>query len=231
MIIQMSKFFCDWCERDFLNSSEFSRHQMICDDRSSHKRQKKIDFHQVEFLNVEKELYVQEEFIILFNLNRVDFHKNAKKKKLLQIFMIEKRASLNSLTIEKELYIQEESVILSSVFLWNNHIYKKMIDKKINMIIVIEHEQNLSREENTFFIFNFKYHSFNDEKNYAFVLWFFKNECIKKVVNKFFKNKRLFVVHQNFSFRNENKWLNQIDWIAMKMIENRWFEINLQIKS
>ena len=221
MIIQMSKLFCDRYERDFFNSSGFSRHQVICDDQSSHKYQKEIDFHQIEFLSVEKELYVQENLVILFDLNRVDFHENAKKKELLQACVTEKRVLLNSSTIEKELYIQKKFVILSSVFSWNNHIYEKMTDKKIDTIIVIEHEQNLSREKNTSSIFDFKYHLFNDEKNYVLALWFFENKCIKKIVNEFFKNKRLFVVHQNFSFCNEDERLNQIDWIAMKMIENQ----------
>ena len=52
MIIQMSKFFCDWCERDFFNSSEFSQHQANCDRRLSIKRRREINFHQIEFLKI-----------------------------------------------------------------------------------------------------------------------------------------------------------------------------------
>ena len=175
----MSKFFCDQCERDFFNSNEFSRYQMIYIDQSSHKHQRKIDFYQIEFLNVEKKLYVQKN-LLFYLIWIVSIFMKTRKKKLLQIYVTKKSISLNFLMIEKKLYIHKKFIILLNVFSWNNHIYEKMTDKKIDMIIVIEHEQNLSREKNTFFIFNFKHHSFNDEKTYALVLWFFENECIKK---------------------------------------------------
>jgi heme oxygenase len=76
-----------------------------------------------------------------------------------------------------------------------------------------------------------KYESFQSEKNYAFAHWLHQSENSKRNVDNFFQNSRLSKFHEELSFKNDDRWLNQLSKIKIDIQKNTWLEQDLIVVS
>lgn len=121
-------------------------------------------------------------------------------------------------------------------------IYEKKIHVKTNTrFMIVENNDECAEQHDRLHNKFFSFHNFVDS---TLTLWFQKIDCIKIDVINFFQNEKLQFMrnefthvncfHEDFNFKNGEKWLSQLNKISMNVRDNRWTEqkliVNFEMK-
>ncbi len=108
-------------------------------------------------------------------------------------------SDISFLSQNNDIYFTKSSVRVKT--------YEKIIKRSVEITFMTNENAENTNSISTDDDFN-SFFSFHNEVDYALILWFHENACIKKDVNKFLKNERLTSMHEHLSFKNENQWLD-----------------------